>query len=179
MDLLNKPAPSFDDPLGLLRACHEKMCQHALTLERLPAHLEQHGTDAEFAQASTRVLRYFEEAAPAHHRDEEVILFPWLFAQSAFPATLRDALQRLLHQHIELEQSWGDLASDLRRILAGDASVPLRLEPFLSSNRAHIVCENEEIFPVAEALLDPETARELGAAMQRRRRSEKFSSGRA
>lgn len=169
MDLLNKPAPSFDDPLGLLRACHEKMLQHALTLERLPAYLEQYGADAEFVQAATQVLRYFEEAAPAHHGDEEAILFPWLLAHPAFPSSLQGRLQHLRHQHAELEQSWCDLACNLRRVLAGDVLVPLRLEPFLSSNRAHIVWENKEILPVAEALFGPETGRELGEAMRRRR----------
>jgi len=63
MDFFPAPAPSFHDPIGLLRACHEKMLRHALTLERLPTHLEQHGADADFAQAAMRVLHYFDEAA--------------------------------------------------------------------------------------------------------------------
>lgn len=177
MDFFPAPAPSFHEPIGLLRACHEKMLQHALTLERLPTHLEQHGADADFAQAAMRVLRYFDEAAPAHHMDEEATLFPWLLTHPGLPAALRSTLQRLRHQHTELEQNWHDLACDLRHALTKGVVCPLRLEPFLSSNRAHLLCENTEIFPLAEALLDPETARELGTAMQRRRMASASSGG--
>ncbi len=28
MQLMPKPAPGFDDPLGLLRACHERILGH-------------------------------------------------------------------------------------------------------------------------------------------------------
>ena len=40
-------APDFDDPIGLLLACHNKILSHCETLEQLPAHLVSHGPDEE------------------------------------------------------------------------------------------------------------------------------------
>ena len=36
------------------------------------------GADAEAAESATSIRRYFNEAAPRHHEDEEIDLFPRL-----------------------------------------------------------------------------------------------------
>jgi len=56
MQLMPKPAPGFDDPLGLLRACHERILGHCDTLERLESHLRQHGADQDAQEARQSIL---------------------------------------------------------------------------------------------------------------------------
>src|SRR5262245_38516675 len=74
------PAPGFDDPLGVLRACHRRMERQLATLERLRKHLPIHHADADARTAASAILRYFDTAAPNHHEDEELSLFPRLIA---------------------------------------------------------------------------------------------------
>jgi len=166
---MNEPAPAFDDPVGLLLACHQLILQHCAILERMPAHMEAKGVDAELQLAATRILRYFEISGPEHHADEELGLFPYLAAQPSCSAELRTSLGRLVEQHREMERAWQELAEDLRTLAASGKPVILRFEPFVRLNRAHIVMENEEIFPVARKLLDENAARSLGRAMAERR----------
>ncbi|MHB1321221.1 MAG: hemerythrin domain-containing protein [Acidithiobacillus ferrivorans] len=169
MRLLGNAAPSFDDPVGLLRACHERILGHCETLERLAEHLARVGADSEARLAATRIRRYFHVAGPAHHADEEKQLFPWLLAQPDFPPMLRAAVRNLTAQHRELEAAWRVLDADLAAVESEEQPEALHLEPFISMNRAHVVLENGEIFPVAEKLLEEGEARRLGAAMAKRR----------
>ncbi|WP_291510626.1 hemerythrin domain-containing protein [Acidithiobacillus sp.] len=170
MDLLGEPAPSFDDPVGLLLACHQRIQQHCDILERIPSYVDQKGVDEELRAAVTRILRYFDLAGPAHHADEELVLFSWLLQQPGFPSALRAPLRNLAEQHRLLEAAWQDLAGDLHSLIALEKPMPLRLEPFVSMNRAHIALENAEMFPVARELLDADTAKILGMTMVQRRR---------
>ena len=62
-------APSFDDPIELLIACHNQTLEHCDTLARLPGHLSAHGSDDEARLAIKRILRYFHTAARLHHAD--------------------------------------------------------------------------------------------------------------
>ena len=172
MDLMDTPAPSFDDPVGLLLACHRRIEKHCDILERFPEHLERHGMDSELRTAAARILRYFDLAGPAHHTDEEFGLFPWLLAQPDFPGALRAPLRNLTDQHRQLEAAWQNLAEDLRDLISAEKLRTLRLEPFITMNRAHIALEDGEIFPLARQLLNPKSAKTLGAAMTLRRRAE-------
>ena len=60
--------PGFDDPIGLLRACHEKMLAHC---DLLAALLDKDTLDDEAREAARNLVRYFSQSAPLHHRDEE------------------------------------------------------------------------------------------------------------
>ena len=161
-------APGFDDPMGLLLACHDRILGHCETLERLPGHLAAHGPDDEARQAAGRILRYFHTAAPLHHADEEENLFPLLAAHPDFPESLRAPLQNLGAQHRAMEAAWRELAGSLEAIVAGRPAA-LSPELFITMHRAHIALENGEIFPVAACLLTPDTLAGIGAAMQARR----------
>ncbi|CDQ09625.1 Hemerythrin HHE cation binding domain protein [Acidithiobacillus ferrivorans] len=171
MNLLGEPAPTFDDPIGLLRACHERILGHCLTLERLAEHLTQCGADNEARHAATRIRRYFLLAAPQHHADEEEDLFPWLLQQPEFPAVLRTSVKNLAAQHRQLEEQWQRLDQDLAVVEAGRMHA-LGLEPFIGMNRAHVTMENEEIFPIAEGMLDTGKRASIGATMARRRQAQ-------
>jgi|GEM_PF-2722120 len=71
-------APAFDDPLGMLLACHRRIERQLATLARLQRHLPEHGCDVDARAAARGILRYFDTAAPSHHADEEVSVFPRL-----------------------------------------------------------------------------------------------------
>lgn len=170
MQLMPKPAPGFDDPLGLLRACHERILGHCDTLERLVLHLQVHGADQEAQLAAARILRYFQVGAPLHHEDEECDLFPALRAHSAFPASQHRALEKLAAQHRELDKLWIEMEAVLLVISKG-ALADLAVQPFAALTRTHIAEEEREIFPLAERYLDKEAWVVLGNAMKARRQT--------
>ncbi|MEZ0309011.1 MAG: hemerythrin domain-containing protein, partial [Ramlibacter sp.] len=70
------PAPTFEQPFDMLEACHERVHRSLDLLARLRAHVVTHGADDQARQAAIDVLRYFDVAAPAHHLDEELHVFP-------------------------------------------------------------------------------------------------------
>lgn len=170
MQLMPNPAPGFDDPLGLLRACHERILGHCDTLERLVSHLRLHGADQEAQLAAARILRYFQVGAPLHHEDEEYDLFPALRAHSAFPAIQHQELEKLATQHRELDKLWIEMEAALLVISRGTAA-DLAVQPFVALTRTHIAVEEREIFPLAERYLDAEARAVLGNAMQARRQT--------
>lgn len=168
MQLMPKPAPGFDDPLGLLRACHERILGHCDTLERLVPHLRRHGADQDAQLAASRILRYFQVGAPLHHEDEESDLFPVLRAHSGFPAIQHPVLENLVAQHHELDKLWIQLEAALQ-IISGGAPADLSVQSYVALTRAHIAVEEREIFPLAERYLDAAALAVLSQAMQARR----------
>ncbi|MDB5815973.1 MAG: hypothetical protein JWN23_3090 [Rhodocyclales bacterium] len=98
------PSPSFEDPVSMLLACHDKVRHFARLSTRLGAHVGHRGADAEAAQAAASILRYFDMAAPLHHADEETDLFPALRALNK--RTLSVALDELEAEHDVLENLW-------------------------------------------------------------------------
>jgi hemerythrin-like domain-containing protein len=175
MMLPAKTAPGFDDPLGLLTACHERITERLDLLERLPGHVLANGADAGARSAAQRILQYFDRAAPHHHEDEEQDLFPMLRAaqhrEGADPR-LSAWLDRLSAEHRELERGWKDLRPGLVALAQeelGEVLPDLACPDLIDAYRRHIALENDHLLPVAERLL---TAREIGrlaAAMQSRR----------
>ena len=83
--------PGFDDPIGLLRACHEKMLSHC---DLLAALLDKDTLDDEAREAARNLVRYFSQSAPLHHRDEEEELFPRINRQSLRIAELVHTLKK-------------------------------------------------------------------------------------
>src|SRR5215472_17762851 len=72
------PAASFEAPLEMLAACHDRMRDRCATLLRLRPHVAAKGADAAASSAARSVIRYFDSAARDHHADEEQDLFPAL-----------------------------------------------------------------------------------------------------
>ena len=167
MSLLPSPAPDFDDPLGLLAACHQRMLDHCALLERLPAWLSDQGIDDDARHLAERVLRYFDTAARHHHADEEEDLFPLLRSNTAL-VSLLDTLER---EHATLEDAWRRLAPLLKDILDGRTAPELdtTIGAFVIAYRQHIDRENTELLPAAGRLLTPAQVTALGQAMANRR----------
>lgn len=165
-------APGFDDPLGLLAACHQRIARHCDTLKRLPAHLETHGADRSAREAAQAILRYFREAGPKHHADEETDLFPRLrqcLGRPGCPPQLEGWLRRLEAEHRAQDEAWGALAPALDVLARGRRPATLPTEPFLALYRRHLALENDRILPLAGRLLAAETLAAMGRAMAARR----------
>jgi hemerythrin-like domain-containing protein len=167
-DPLLPEVPDFSDPLGLLRACHERMLAQCGLLEKLVAHVAEKGVDAEARSAIARVIQYFTTSAAHHHQDEEVDLFPVLNRQSL---KLADLVYRLKKDHEELDRLWAALHQSLKKgtALAQDAEFPAHVERFCAKYREHIRIENKELLTLAQHILSQRQLEDMGRAMAKRR----------
>jgi len=171
--MLIQPAPSFEEPLELMSACHGRMIAQLETLRRLAAWLPEHGSDEQARQAARGILRYFRTAAVHHHEDEESDVFPRLLARVA-PADCCRAeglVRSLLADHQELFAAWAVLRERLEAIEAGTAAnLPDRdVEFFTLQYRNHIECEETMLFPLLRQYFSPADLAELGRRMSARR----------
>ena len=167
------PAAGFDDPVELWLACHERVRRFCRMLERLPLHLAAHGADAAAQEAARSIRRYFNEAAPRHHADEEEDLFPRLIAQAA-PAqaqALQATLAALETEHAANEERWRALDAALAAVERGVAAAPdaPTLADFVRIYAAHIATEESIVLDALRASFTGEDWRAVGAAMARRR----------
>ncbi|AXF23953.1 hemerythrin [Burkholderia pyrrocinia] len=170
--LLVKSAPSFDEPIEMLRACHERIAAQCATLKKLAAHLPVHGTDTQAQQAAGNILRYFDVAGPHHHADEEQDLFPMLIeVDRRHGSSVTKRIAFLLDEHQSLEAGWGRLRPVLADIAQGKARLLERVwvDDFADAYRGHIALEESEVLPFAEASLDRRQMAKLSAAMVARR----------
>lgn len=167
--LLGEAAPGFERPLDVLEACHGRIAKQCKTLEKLIAHLPEHGADAQAQQAARAVLTYFDTAAVHHHDDEERNLFP-LLEQVGAPGAC-ELVEALTLEHDEQALLWRDLRIALQRIRAGESSVldAALTRRFVAANRAHLEFENTHVLPLARRVLGTAEIERLGRAMAARR----------
>ena len=169
----HSPAASFERPHDMLLACHERVQRSLDLLGRLVDHLDSHGHDASSRSAAQDVLRYFTLAAPLHHQDEELHLFPALLAQGGLP--LVAAVRQLQQDHLAMAQLWGQVKPVLEQWKEpGAVARPTDAErSAIAAFRAiypnHIALEENTVFPAAFALLGMEATAAAGQEMQARR----------
>jgi hypothetical protein len=165
------PAPSFDDPLGMLLACHGRMRRQLGTLTRLSRHLTEVGLDADAQNAALAVVRYFDRAVPDHHADEDLSLMPRLTARAP---DLMPLAVRLRATHRALDLRWRKVRPLLSSLaVRRRQALPLRLVTDLcSAYEAHLAEEEADILPRARALLGPEALAEVGREMAERRNAQ-------
>jgi hemerythrin-like domain-containing protein len=170
---LIQPAPSFDEPLELMSACHGRMTAQLETLRRLAAWLPEHGPDEQARQAARAILRYFRTAAVHHHEDEETDVFPRLLArvEAADLSRAQGLVSSLLADHRELRAAWEVLKERLEAIEAGMAAdLPDNdVQFFTLQYRNHIECEEAMLFPLLRRYFTAEDLVELGTRMGARR----------
>lgn len=167
-------APSFDEPLAMLEACHGRIEAQLQTLERLVEHLAQHGADAQARDAARFVLRYFDTSGADHHRDEDDDLFPLLRQRAGEldRAEISAVINELEGDHQTMDRQWSRLRPCLDAIAQGreaalDASDVLR---FAWLYRRHIERESAAVLPFARQALSPAECARLGDRMAARRR---------
>ena len=166
-------APGFDQPLAVLKHCHDRIRKQLATLDKLLAHLPVHGADQQAQQAAQAVLRYFSKAAPLHHEDEEIDLLPTLqqTAQGADAALLQQLLPTILHQHEQMASQWHVIEAQLNQIAEASSAAlsASAIQDFAALYATHMEIEETQIAPMAQRLFSGQQMQTLGQAMQTRR----------
>jgi pyridoxamine 5'-phosphate oxidase len=170
---LHDTAPDFDQPVAVLKHCHGRIRKQLATLEKLLAHLPEHGADEQARQAAASVLKYFDKAAHLHHEDEEQDLIPMLraVAQGEDAATLQALAPVILQDHKDMDAMWQDLHEQLSLIADGSAATLSSgtVQRFSQRYLSHMEREESTMAPMALRLFSPQQMAQLGQAMQRRR----------
>jgi hemerythrin-like domain-containing protein len=173
----DRTAHNFDEPLGLLSDCHRRI-EHFLQVFVAVARQASGGPlDARCRHALDGALRYFETAAPRHTADEEDSLFPRLRASGDAAAAQALALvQRLEDDHAVASAHHEAVNALVHRWLEQDslavadaALLRQHLTALQALYQAHIAVEDHELFPAAARVLDAAMLREMGREMAARR----------
>ncbi len=168
------PAVGPEAPFDMLEACHERVQRSLQLLKKLQAHLLTRGHDTSAGQAAQDVLRYFNLAAPLHHQDEELHVFPPLLALQ--DAVLTAAVRQLITDHRTMEAAWVPAAAVLEHIAHGigswvplDAAQTAILQNFAALYGPHIALEEGVVYPRARTLLQGAALSAMTADMVQRR----------
>ncbi|MBA2672514.1 hemerythrin domain-containing protein [Ramlibacter sp.] len=167
-------APTFAQPFDMLEACHQRLHRTLGLLDKLRAHLAAHGADQQAQQAARDVMRYFDEAAPQHHHDEELHVFPPLAAHGS--ADTVALVARLRADHLQMEGRWPPARAVLAAVAQGTPGAitvvqAATLDAFAGLYGAHIEAEEQLAYPQVLALLDQAAIAAMGQEMARRRGS--------
>lgn len=171
--LFDSPSVGFEQPFEMLEACHERVQRSLTLLGRLVDHIDAHGHDAQSRSAAVDVLRYFDRAAPLHHEDEEVNVFPLLLAQG--DAQLHAAVHRLQDDHQRMIALWATVREPLLHWSQGGGSGPVEastrtdIERFRALYGSHIETEEGLVYPAARLLVDATGLHDMSRQMQARR----------
>ena len=171
---MRSPGAGFDQPFEMLDACHDRVRRSLDLLRRLRDYLRGHGhgCDDSARQAARDVLRYFDIAAPLHHEDEELHVFPPLLAGG--DAALTDLVRQLQRDHVLMAERWAAARVGLQALADGAvrAFTPQHetaLDRFAQCYDDHLRHEDDRIYPAARALLDDPAQQSMGQEMARRR----------
>ena len=166
------PAAGYDEPFEMLHACHERVHRMLALLDRLRRHVDAQGADEQARQAARDVMRYFDQAEPQHHLDEENHVIPRLLA-SADPA-LVELGTRLRADHRAMEVAWSRARPVLLSLAEGgihrfDADAHLAFDEFSILYASHTDAEESAAFPAAQGRMDAGAMRAMSQDMMRRR----------
>jgi len=115
------PAAGFDQPIEMWLACHERMLRMIALLVRLRGRVAAGGTSESANVTATSILRYFNEAAPRHHEEEEIDLFPrrLMHLKGSEWDKIALVVEALQEEHKQLERAWPELRPALIAFEAG------------------------------------------------------------
>jgi hemerythrin-like domain-containing protein len=165
-------APGYDEPFEMLHACHERVQRMLALLDRLRRHVDARGADEQARQAARDVLRYFDQAAPQHHLDEENHVIPRLLASG--DGALVGLGTRLRADHLAMEAAWSRARPVLDSLAQGgmarfDADAHRAFDDFTSLYASHIEAEESAAFPAAQGRMDATAVQAMSQDMMRRR----------
>ena len=167
--------PSFEEPFEMLGACHQRVDRMLALLDKMRSQMRDGGADENVRQASRDVMRYFDKAAPQHHRDEELHVFPVLIGMQ--DEALVRLVARLQTDHQLMDARWAAARSLLEEVEIGarsrfnDADEAV-FDAFVSLYAEHMRVEEDEVFPRAREAIDEtggnqqQAARRLGLSRQ-------------
>ena len=148
-----------------LDACHLQIQQQLCNLADMVNELSLHGvTPAVVAQASA-IERFFSGTSRAHHREEEIHVFPELLASGS--ERLVTAVRQLMQDHGWIEENWLILGPQLSALGNGfgwahEGELGQQAQIFMDLCNDHIALE--------EALIYPESRERLATAIAARER---------
>ncbi len=172
------PSAGFDAPFDMLTACHERVIRTLALLERLRQHMDKVGIDADAVDAAKDVMRYFDIAAPRHHEDEELHVFPALLAVD--DTSLHDVVHKLQQDHKDMECAWIQARKVLAKLTDVDRQISnsrfsdadqVALSAFSELYDQHIELEESLVYPAAIQRLSNDALQVMGEDMMKRRRS--------
>ena len=156
----------------MLAACHERIEEKLLMLERLAPHLEKNGCDADAKAAAQAVLRYFDTSGVHHHQDEDQDLFPFLRVRAAEQgrAEIASAVEELEREHETMDAQWRRLRQRLLAVIEGEPRLDMEeVARFAWLYRRHMDREGAAVLPFAREALTAEDCAGLGSRMAARR----------
>ncbi|MFY9184830.1 MAG: hemerythrin domain-containing protein [Limnohabitans sp.] len=172
---LRSPSVGFEAPFEMLSACHERVERMLDLLVRLRDHVAKNGCDAQAAIAAADVMRYFDQAAPQHHLDEERHVFPAVLALQNGRLDLM--VYRLRQEHLDMEKLWSQVRQALALVAHSDAQnrAPFSdadqasMDAFTAIYKEHILAEEDLVYPEAKRSLGAEQLTAMSRDMVRRR----------
>ena len=168
----HRSSPSFDQPLEMLVACHQRIEEQLCALERLGERLATSGCDSSARSTAQDVLRYFDTSGTLHHKDEDEDLFPLLrvlAARRGRPA-IAAAIDELEREHETMESQWKRMRQRLASIAAGEGRLDAgEVTRFGWLYRRHMNSESAAVLPFAREALDETQRAALGERMAARR----------
>jgi hemerythrin-like domain-containing protein len=171
----NAPGVGFEVPFEMLDACHERVERMLRLLGKIRDHVKAHGPDPQARDAARDVMRYFDQAGPHHHEDEERHVFPPLLAQRD-PAVVAVVI-RLKQDHREMAVMWSRVRAALTALVEASEGWPgfsaedqQRFEAYDALYRRHLLDENSVVYPVARSIIRGKALQAMGVDMMARRR---------
>lgn len=172
-----KPAGDFSNPIELLGDCHRRIERFLAVLVAVARQARGGPLTPEQKDEWLRALDYFHNAAPRHTADEEESLFPRL-REMELPQ-VRDVLSKVQELEKDHEQAseWHDTVEQLgRRWLADGQLTPEDTESLGTALAQlselythHIALEDQNVFPLAAAVLPSTEKANIGIEMAKRR----------
>lgn len=168
------PGVGYEAPFEMLEACHERVKRMLSLLQRARAHGREHGCDESFSSAIKDVIRYFDNAAPQHHMDEELHIFPVVLAIN--DDELTDIVHRLQSEHKKMETLWAAIRVLLTLVTKFRPDKPVfteeesaLLDAFSHIYDQHIADEECRVYPAGNKTISSDSLALMAEDMMRRR----------
>jgi len=158
------------DPLEFLKADHLRMRRVCDRLEEFVLEPEQ-GTARDVTEA---LANYLSEGFLHHIDDEELDLFPRLRIRCKPQDEVDDFLDGLCHDHNAYTSLANGIVQGLRQLLADPSETDVKnlnslITCFSTTERRHLILEDNIVLPLAKVRLLPEDLEEIGRSMAARR----------
>jgi hemerythrin-like domain-containing protein len=148
------PAVGCDEPFEMLKACHERVQRMLDLLDRARTHALTKGCDATLNSAFTDVMRYFDLAAPLHHLDEELHVFPIVLANGN--QIQKEMVRVLIQDHETMAHLWKNVRSVLAEVIETPREFPVfshhdnvLMNDFRNAYAKHISNEELSLYPAS------------------------------
>ena len=168
------PAVGCDEPFEMLIVCHERVQRMLDLLDRARMHALTKGCDADLNSAFTDVMRYFDLAAPQHHLDEELHVFPIVLAKGN--QSQKELVALLIQDHETMAHLWQSVRSILSEVLQTPRDLPVfshrdnaLIDDFRNAYAKHISNEELSIYPASTEYMTQNDFASMSEEMKVRR----------